>query len=204
MQALIFDWGGVLMRTDDQTPRQRWARRLEITPGEIYQAVFGTPTWDALQTGQQTLDQFLTHLGDKLDLDGAELADFWRDFWSGDRLDEELIAYIRQRQADGYKTALLSNAPPGLVQRIEQRYGVTDAFDVLVCSGDEGMKKPDPAIYQLVLDRLGVAPEQALFIDDFVSNLEEAAALGIHTYHFRAKADWRADLDRKLGREDTT
>lgn len=203
MQAAIFDWGGVLMRTVDLEPRQRWAVRLGLSAGEVYQAVLGAPTWDKLQTGRLTLDEFLIWLGEQLGLDAGELRDFWRDFWSGDRLDDELVAYIRELKADGYQVALLSNAPPGLVKRIEEGYGVTDAFDVLVCSGDVGMKKPDPAIYRLTLERLGVEPEQALFVDDFVSNLEGAAALGIHTCHFRAGADWRSELDEKLGRQRT-
>jgi FMN phosphatase YigB (HAD superfamily) len=69
---------------------------------------------------------------------------------------------------------------------------------VIVISGLVGVQKPDPAIYHIVLERLGVAPAEVIFVDDFVQNIETARALGMQTLHFRAGMDWRAELARRL------
>jgi 2-haloacid dehalogenase len=71
-----------------------------------------------------------------------------------------------------------------------------DRFRDVVVSGDEKLTKPDAAIYRLALDRFGLAPEQAVFIDDNAANVAGANALGIHGLHFSDSAAFRADLVR--------
>ena len=63
--------------------------------------------------------------------------------------------------------------------------GVADAFDVIVVSGVEGVIKPDPQIYLRTLERLGVAPQEAAFIDDMRVNVDAAQSLGMHAFRFR-------------------
>ena len=57
-------------------------------------------------------------------------------------------------------------------------------FDVVYCSGDEGVAKPDPAAYQVTLSRLGVEPREAAFVDDAIENVQAASELGLHAIHF--------------------
>ncbi|WP_322964608.1 HAD family hydrolase [Sphingomonas fuzhouensis] len=73
-----------------------------------------------------------------------------------------------------------------------------DRFRDIVVSGDEKLVKPDPAIYTLALNRFGLTPGQAVFIDDNQANIEAAAALGIHALHFTDVATLRPQL-RELG-----
>lgn len=183
IKAAIFDFGGVLMRTVDPTPRRTLERRYGLGPGEVDRLVFEHPLWDEAQLGHIASVTFWVDVGRKLGLCPQELETFQRQFWAGDRLDERLMAVIRQLQSDGYRTALLSNAPSSARDSLEE-IGIAGAFDVIVISGCEGMMKPSPAIYHLTLDRLQVAPQQAIFVDDNTLNVESARDLGIHAIRF--------------------
>ena len=75
---------------------------------------------------------------------------------------------------------------------------VDDIFEVIVDSAFVGMRKPDPEIYRLTLDRLGVAAERCVFVDDFEINCEAAAALGMTAVHFRTTEQARAEVEAAL------
>ena len=196
LKAVIFDWGGVLMRTVDASGRRKWERKLALPLYAVDQVVHGGRSWKQAQSGFITDADYWADVAAQLGLDEAELAEFRRDFFGGDRLDEEMLDFI-QRLRPRFKTALLSNASPQL-QELLDALDVTDLFDVIVVSGVVGAQKPDPAIYRVVLARLGLAPEETIFVDDFVQNIEAAERLGMHTLHFRAGMDWQAELSRRL------
>jgi putative hydrolase of the HAD superfamily len=88
---------------------------------------------------------------------------------------------VRQVRAAGYRTALLTNISREGEAIFTKLFPVDELFDVVVDSSKVGMRKPDPAIYRLTCDRLGVAPERCLFIDDLLCNVEAAEALGMQT-----------------------
>ncbi|MDY7076222.1 MAG: HAD family phosphatase [Chloroflexota bacterium] len=197
IRAVIFDYGGVLMRTADPTPRRELERRLGLESGDTYKIVFGSSLWDAVQVGRISSTEFWADVSRRLALSEEQLADFRRAFRAGDRLDEELVALIRHLREEGYRIALLSNAPAGLHQRLQQQ-GIADGFDVIVVSGYEGVIKPDPAIYELTLERLGVPAKEAVFVDDFRENIAAARQAGLRAVRFRGLAPLRQQL-RDLG-----
>ena len=90
---------------------------------------------------------------------------------------------------------------PGQDDLIRERFGldVYSEFDVYVNSAYVGLRKPDPAIFHLALDQLGVAPEQAIFLDDSLRNVDSARELGIHTIQFVDPATSLAELEALLG-----
>ena len=73
-----------------------------------------------------------------------------------------------------------------------------DLFDVVYCSGDEGMAKPDPAAYNLTLKRLGTLPHEAIFIDDTIGHVKAARNLGIHAILFTESERLKLELNRLL------
>lgn len=190
IRAIIFDYGGVLMRTADPTPRRDMERRFNLAPGSSRDLVFGSSRWDEVQLGHISSGEFWDDLGGKLGLGADELEAFREGFWAGDRLDEELVTLIRRLRDKGYRTALLNNAPADLRRYVEE-LGIADAFDVTVISGGEGVMKPDPAIYELALERLGVAAGEAIFVDDMRENVEAARRLGVHAVRFEGLAPLR-------------
>jgi putative hydrolase of the HAD superfamily len=92
----------------------------------------------------------------------------------------ELLIRLQGR----YRLALLSNASDWLKTALEEEFQLQELFDVVVISAVEGLAKPDPAVFQLTLDRLDVAPSEALFIDDQARNTRAAEALGIPSIVF--------------------
>jgi epoxide hydrolase-like predicted phosphatase len=197
IQAVIFDYGGVLMRTVTPLPRHELAHRFGLPPGSAEKLVFEGSLLDEVQLGRISDAEFWADVGQRLGLNAEELAEFRQAFWAGDRLDEELVALIHYLHGAGYRTALLSNAPVDLHQQLEQ-LGIADAFDVIVASGCEGLMKPDPAIFELTLARMGVAAEEAAFVDDFRMNVAAAQQVGLHATRFRGLSPLRKWL-QELG-----
>jgi epoxide hydrolase-like predicted phosphatase len=197
LKAVIFDWGGVLMRTVDPSGRRKWERRLELPLYAVDRVVHGSRSWKQAQSGIISDAEYWADVADQLGLDETTLAEFRHDYFSGDRLDEEMVQFIRDLRPR-FKTALLSNASPQL-HRLLDELDVAELFDVLVVSGVVGVQKPDPDIYRLVLKRLGLHPQETIFVDDFTRNVEAAQELGMQTLHFRAGMDWKGELSRRLG-----
>jgi len=195
--AVIFDLGGVLVRTEERTPRAGLADRLGLSYDELVQLVFDSQSAWKASLGEITAEQHWEAVRTALDLSPDQLQGVRRDFFGGDRLDEALVNYIRSLRPR-YKTGLLSNAWSDLRHYLENHWHVADAFDDLVISAEVGLAKPDARIYQLAVERLAVAPEQAVFVDDYLDNVEAARAAGLHAIHFRGLEQSRAELDRVL------
>jgi epoxide hydrolase-like predicted phosphatase len=188
IQAIIFDIGGVLIRTEDYEPRRRIEQRLGLAPGAAEYTVFNSESGLRTQRGECTEEENWLRVQRELNLSDRDLADFRREFWAGDKLDDTLINYIR-RLHGRYQTAIISNAMPGLMALVTGKYPIADAFDVIVGSGDVKVAKPDPAIYRLTLAQLGRQPAEAVFIDDSLPNIQGAQAVGLHTIHYARGVD---------------
>lgn len=193
IHAVLFDFGGVLMRTVSPVPRRQMERRFGLPADSVEDLIFGDPRWDQAQLGRVSSAEFWTTIGNALGLSAAQLAEFRQAFWAGDQLDDQLISLIRHLHQAGYRTGLLSNGPADFGEQVEQL--VTGTFDAVVISGSEGVMKPDPAAYRLALDRLGVPAEETVFIDDSPRNVTAARQLGLHALRFTGVAT----LHRQLG-----
>jgi epoxide hydrolase-like predicted phosphatase len=194
IRAVIFDWGGVIMRTVDTRPRLKWDVRLGLAPGSVNRLVFESREWRCAQLGQISEDEAWTQLGTQLKLSLELLGELRRDFWAGDRLDHDLVTLIRHLRSH-FKTALLSNFPASLRDLLTQ-LSVTDAFDAITISGEEGIVKPDARIYQLAAQRSGVPTNECLLVDDFVENVKGACAAGMQALHFAPVDSAMAELRR--------
>lgn len=198
IQAIVFDIGGVLVRTVDRAPRQALADRLGMTAQALEALVFGGESGRRAQLGQLDEAEQWAYACQQVGWPLAQMDEFRSEFFGGDRLDAELLAYIRQlRQI--YKTGIISNGMSGTRTWIEGAWGMGGFFDAIVISGEEGVMKPDPRIYQIALHQLEVQPEQAIFIDDFQHNVAGAQAVGMFGIHFRSPEQVLAELNTLLG-----
>jgi len=197
IKSVIFDFGGVLMRTHDHSGRRKWETRLGLEPGGAGQLVFGSELGRKAQLGQVTLEEVWTWLGSHLDLSAGDLAAFRRDFWAGDRVDRDLADTIRALRAR-YRTGLLSNSWARDGRAMAESVGLADCFDVFVTSAELGVAKPDARIYQVTLERLGVTAPEAIFVDDFFENVEAARGLGMQAIHFTDPDQARGQLEELL------
>ncbi|EKA60433.1 HAD family hydrolase [Janibacter hoylei] len=101
-------------------------------------------------------------------------------------LDEPMVDLVREVRAAGVPVALVSNS---LGRDCYARVDLDELFDVTVISGQVGVRKPSRRIYAIAADRLGLAPEQCVMVDDLEHNLVGAARLGIRGIHHRTAAD---------------
>jgi glucose-1-phosphatase len=193
IKAVIFDVGGVLVRTESQQKRREWEARLGLAPGESEEIVFGGEMGTKAQNGAIGDEAHWAWIGQRLALDEPTLKAFRRDFWAGDVLDTGLVDFIRQLRPH-YQTAIISNATEGLRAALTNQFQIADAFDLIVGSAEEKVMKPDPEIYRRTLVRLGRQPEEAVFVDDFAHNIAAAEGLGMKTIHFRPGVDVPAAL----------
>ncbi len=183
IKAVIFDVGGVLLRTHDQSYRRKWETRLGLEPGGAARLIFNSDLGRQAQVGRVTLQDVWAWAGELLGLSAGELAAFERDFWAGDQLDQDLARTVRELHTR-YRTALLSNSWVRDGRALAEELGLSDALDVCVVSAEVGVVKPDPRIYRIALERLAVLPAEAVFVDDFVENVDAARRLGMQTIHF--------------------
>lgn len=191
-QAVIFDVGGVLVRTFDQGGRRVWEERLGLSPGEAEAIVLNSEMGHRAQRGEITTAGLWAWAGRRLGLDEADLATFRADFWRGDGVDGQLHDLISRLHTQ-YQMAIISNATDALLESLES-YGLLGDFDLVVCSAHEGITKPDPAIYEIALTRLGRAARECVFIDDAPANVAAAEEIGMHAIRFTPALDLEAAL----------
>lgn len=197
IRAVLFDFGGVLVRTEDPSGRRAWEQRLGLPPDGLANAVFNSDVARAATRGLMPTSEIWAHVAQTFQLNAEALEQLRTAFWSGDRVDVALVDYIRQLRP-AYKTAILSNAWSNGRRVIGVDYGLAGAFDEIIISAEEGMAKPDVRIYHTAAMRLKVEPGEAVFVDDFSENVSGAAAAGMHGVHFRDRAQAIAEIEALL------
>lgn len=185
IRAIIFDLGGVLLRTVDAQPRLALAERMRLTRRELEDAVFEHLASHQAEVGQMTPKQAWEAITQSMNLPADEIPAFREQFFAGDRVDFGLVEFI-QKLRPQYTTALLSNTwVVDLPAFLRDDLHMPDTFDVIISSAQCRVAKPDPAIFRYALEAAHAAPREAIFVDDFEKNITAASALGIHTVHFR-------------------
>ena len=130
--------------------------------------------------GESTLAEIERRTAEALGLDDAAAAALWEDVWreyvgSPNQAFIDYFAGLRPR----FRTAILSNSFVGARQREQERYGFQGHFDVVLYSHEEGIEKPASEFYLLACERLAVAPQAAIFVDDLPINIQAAENVGI-------------------------
>jgi epoxide hydrolase-like predicted phosphatase len=112
---------------------------------------------------------------------------------------DELFAHYRALHAGGQRLALLTNNVREWEPFWRSKLPIDEIFETVVDSAFVGVRKPDPAIYAIVLERLGLPAEECAFVDDIAVNVDAARELGFAAVHFRAAAEAIAELDALMG-----
>jgi epoxide hydrolase-like predicted phosphatase len=195
--TVIFDLGGVLLRTEDRGPRNQLAQRLGMTSKELEIQVYGSrEAMKGVISSEIHKKAVLKTLG----LPENSMEEFADEFWGGDRIDEKLVEIIRDLQGD-YTTALLSNAWDDLRPLLIKTWKIADVFDHIFISAEMGLAKPDPRIYQVVTAEIHKNPSEIVFVDDFIENVEAAREQGWQAVHFRSREGALAELADYLDNE---
>jgi putative hydrolase of the HAD superfamily len=195
--AVIFDYGAVLARTLDSTPRALWERQLGLAPGVLTQVVHNEQSWIAAQRGDITAAAHWQAVGRTLGLPPVETAALRAAFYRGDALNGELVACLGTLRCAGLRLGLLSNFSTDLRALLAQQ-DLLRRFDHIAISAEIGAMKPEAAAYTAILNMLALPAGVCIFIDDQPVNVAAAQALGLHGIVFRDSTSCLAELDGLL------
>ena len=183
--GLIVDFGGVLT-TDVFASFRAFCAAEGLEPETVRDRFARDPQarglLEQLETGALREAEFEPRFAAVLEVSPERLIDR---LFGGMEPDEAMLAGVRAARAAGVRTGMLSNSWG------EERYDraqLEQLFDAWVISGEVGLRKPDPAIYELAAERLGLAPAACVFVDDLPGNLKPARALGMATVLHRGDA----------------
>lgn len=195
LRAVVFDFGFVLSGPPDTAA---WAAMLRVTglPEEQFQRLVWIDR-QACDSGQITGIDFWQRFLCRAELPPnpamvEELNRWDQRLWTVEN--PVMLAWQLALKQRDLLTAILSNMDYDVLASIEREFSWIDRFDVQVWSCQLGIVKPDPAIYRYTFDKLGIRPEEMLFIDDLRPNIEAARALGIQAIQFSSVEQLRQDL----------
>jgi putative hydrolase of the HAD superfamily len=194
VRAIISDFGGVLtgplldsfVAYEDSSGIS--VQELGAAMGKIWERQGVHPLFE-LETGRMTEAAFLGALGEELTAQlgrPIHLDGFGEKYFNHLHPNERVIDYMRELKDRGYLMAILTNNVREWEPLWRAKLPVDEIFGVIVDSGFVGMRKPEPEIYALTLERVGVPAHAALFIDDVELNCQAASALGIRAVWFRS------------------
>ncbi len=184
IHGIIWDMGGVLLRTMDPAPRTELARRFGLTKNELEKVAFLSDDSRIAELGQISREEHWSRVAAQFGLDPQDGHIFEDQFWAGDQVDLDVVTFVRALRPK-YKTGLLSNAWSDMRELLDGYLPhCLDAFDTSIFSYEVGLVKPDARFYQFILEKMKVEAPQAIFIDDFEINIEGALAAGMNAIQF--------------------
>lgn len=198
IQAVLFDFGRVISAKKPARLFRNYEELLGLPPGSFVDLFDESPEWRDALVGRKTLDGFWEAVGPKLGLRTAEEICRFRRRFEADEAPNEAVLKLIRRLRGRYRLAVLSNSPAGL-SRWLHAWGILNCFDVVFCSGEEGVAKPHPSAYLETLRRLGVDPPAAVFVDDEAVNVDAALRLGLRAVLFTDSDSLLEELEGILG-----
>jgi len=195
IKNIIFDLGNVLLNFKPKEFLLRFTHDKEYID-QFISKVTRSKTWLELDRGTNSLENartiFLSEYPDE-----KEIIELFFDQWM-DMLTpiEENVKILKEVKELGYRTYILSNYIIEAFSYISSKYSFLSLFDGQIISGVEKVIKPEKAIYELLLSRYKLAPEESLFIDDVLFFLKPAKKLGMKTIWNRPETDLREELKK--------
>jgi 2-haloacid dehalogenase len=193
MRAVLFDLGGVLV---DWNPRHLY-RRLFIDEAamERFLATVCTQAWNEEQDAGRPFRAGVELLLARHPQHAEAIRAYdmrWGEMLKG--AIEESVVILAELRARGIPLFALTNWSAEKFPLALRRFAFLEWFDGILVSGEERLKKPDPRIFRLAIERFGIEPVETLYIDDAEANIAAAALLGFKTHHFVEAASLRSLL----------
>jgi epoxide hydrolase-like predicted phosphatase len=187
IDAVLLDFGGVFTDSPFEALRSV-ADEIQVDFDEAMTLVFGSydvdgdHVWHQVERGEMALDDAQRSVqadaaGRGMDLDLYKVLSRM----AGSGVRDDVVDHVRRIRSSGRVTALVTNNAAEFRELWRPLVPLDELFDVVIDSSEEGMRKPDPRIFHLTLERLGgVSPERAVFLDDYAGNVAAARRLGLH------------------------
>lgn len=184
IQAIIFDFGNVLIEWDPRLIYRRFFHAEEESMERFLQEV-RFMEWNALQDKGRSFKEGVADLSSQFP-HYSHLIQAYHDNWKesiGDPLAGSVDLMKRLKRA-GYPLYGLSNWSAETFPHMRHRYDFFNLFDDMVISGEVGSIKPEPIIFEILLEKIGRPANECLFIDDSLANIRQANQMGFATIHF--------------------
>ncbi len=203
IDAVVFDIGNVLIEWDPRHLYRRLFTHYDATPDEARVSWFLAEVchhdWNVEQDrGRRIADAEAEALSRHPDQGPAIRAYYGRFQAMIPRAIDGTVAVLQTLKAAGFPVHGLTNFGAETFPPTRRRFAFLNSFDTVVVSGEEGVIKPDPRIYEILIERAGIEPSRTAFVDDSPRNIEAARALGFQAHEFRGADSFRSWL-RGLG-----
>lgn len=195
LAAIAFDLGNVLVAADHFRFCRPFAALANLTPDEVYAAVFGSDLEPGYDTGRVSSEEFYRRVMDRfhLALPYPRFCELWNGIFAPLEDMEQTVA----RLAPLYPLYLLSNTNPLHFQYIKKHYPLLRHFRRFILSYEVGSRKPEAGIYQALIREMGAPPERCLYLDDLLPFVETARSHGLAAWHFVSPRDFKEQLSRE-------
>lgn len=184
IDTVVFDLGAVLI---DWNPRYVYRKSFVTTDAmEYFLRHVCSSEWNEMQDAGRSFAEATAVLSSQFPEYATEIVDYygrWEEMLGGP-IDQTVELLYDLKQFGKYKLLALTNWSAESFPVALDRYEFLSWFDGILVSGEEKMKKPDPAIFHLLVERYDIKPATSLFIDDNIKNIDSAAELGFHCLHF--------------------
>lgn len=196
IKAIIFDYGNVLLEWNPRLVYRRYFPN-DAAGMEIFLKEVNFMEWNAHQDRGRTFKEGVADLSAEFP-QYAHLIQAYHDHWV-DSIGEaywETVEIMKQLKQAGYPLYGFSNWSAETFPYAREKYDFFDLFDDMVISGAVGYVKPEPEIYQIMLEKIGRPAQECLFIDDSLPNIKQAEKLGFVGIHFQSAEQLRIKLQR--------
>jgi putative hydrolase of the HAD superfamily len=194
IKALALDLGNVLVKVDHFRFCRRLARLAGLSPEEVFAQIFASSLEPAYDTGHLTSEEFYhqvtEHFG--VTLPYPQFCTWWNDIFDPMEGMAELVSRVAAR----YPLYLISNTNALHFAYIKESYAFLDHFQSFILSFEVGSRKPEPDIYQALIQRMGLPPSQGLFVDDKLPFVTAAQSQGLTAWQFTSAENFIRDLQR--------
>jgi putative hydrolase of the HAD superfamily len=191
VRCVIFDFGNVLVAEGLEKAREICSKKTGVDINEVWRTTI-KPSWKALERGELAEGDFWKAFEALVNDRRFDAGEFRRLLFENQRYNEKVVDLIKELRSEGYVTALLTNNVKEWIEEWDRLYQLDRYFDAIVSSHEVKAIKPEPIIYEIMLQRLGAEAGECVFIDDKERNLETARRLGMKTVLFR-------ETDRAIG-----
>jgi epoxide hydrolase-like predicted phosphatase len=201
IRAIIFDLFDVLFCTGNLSERRAYEVKIGLPENGLEQAMFRSPQFREAIAGRVNETELWRDVAHRIGVGSQEGSTLAAAFYSAIKINIELVAFLRSLRSH-YKTAILSNAPSTVRTLVTQRFHLDREVDTVIISSEVGVMKPQPEIYRIAASRLGVQPQEVIFVDDELRFIAAARSLGMIGIQFKntsqAIAEIRLYLDHSL------
>ena len=185
IKAIIFDCFGVFYVDSQNSLRDRFPDKIAELEDLRRQSYYGLVNKEEyLQATSQ--------------LTGLSVVEIENIVTSEHVMNKPLLEFIKNDLRQNYKIGILSNVGRGWLAALFKEPQKEGLFDVIIASGEEGIAKPDPSIFRLAAERLGVRAEECIMIDDMEQNCAGARSAGMQAIHYESLEDIKEQLRKAL------